>query len=578
MRRLRAPLILIIAIMAISVLGLTLVPGVPTDGRPSHLSFFHALYFMSYTATTIGFGEIPYTFSDQQRLWITFCIYLSVIGWAYTLGTVFSLLADRNLQQAIRTQSFLRAVNDLREPFYLVCGYGETGRLICDALDSLGYRAVVVEIDENKIGELDLESYRADVPALCADASNPEILKYAGLTHPNCTGIMALTNSDATNLAIAIAARLLARKVPALCRAESPDTAANMASFGTRHIINPFEKFSGYLALALHAPAAWQLLTWLTGLPGTTVERHRNPPHGEWIVCGRGRFGQMLIEVMERECIPVTIIDRQGPPVTTPRWIQGDGTGAAALQAAGVMQAAGIVAATSNDVDNLSIAVTARELNPSLFVILRQNQYANRGLFEAFNHDINVVPSQIIAHECLAILTTPLLVPFLNEVRQRDESWCRDLIERLTARLGWEVPAVWSERINLSRAPALYRLLMKGRTITLEALLRSPSGRDDALACEVLLVDRDDDDHIVTPDEDVEIRPGDELLLVGSTGAREEFRLLVSNENALAYVLTGEDLPGGWIWERLAARRSASSPTGPAVTPRRRARPPPPQS
>jgi hypothetical protein len=44
-----------------------------------------------------------------------------------------------------------------------------------------------------------------------------------------------------------------------------------MASFGTRHIINPFEKFAEYMALALHSPAAYNLLLWLTGLPGTTV-------------------------------------------------------------------------------------------------------------------------------------------------------------------------------------------------------------------------------------------------------------------------------------------------------------------
>lgn len=170
---------------------------------------------------------------------MVFSIYMSVFCWAYTLGTVFALLSDRNLRQAIATQRFVREVRRLREPFYLVCGYGETGRLICHALDRMGLRSVVLEIDEAKVGEIDLHSFAADVPALCADASNPELLGYAGLTHPNCAGVIALTNNDATNLAIAIAARLLAPKLPALCRAEHRETSANMASFGTRHIINP---------------------------------------------------------------------------------------------------------------------------------------------------------------------------------------------------------------------------------------------------------------------------------------------------------------------------------------------------
>ena len=554
MRRLRAPLILLIVLFAVAVLGLTLAPGPVVDGKPSYLSFFHAFYFISYTATTIGFGEIPYTFSDQQRLWVVISIYLSVIGWAYTLGSVFNLLADRSLRQAIAMQGFVRAVRRLREPFYLVCGYGETGRLICQALDRMGVRAVVIEVDENKIGELDLHAYAADVPALCADASNPETLEFAGLTHPSCIGVIALTNDDATNLSIAISARLLAPRLPALCRAEHVATADNMASFGTRHIINPFERFSETLALSLHAPKASQLLGWLTGVPGSEVEQRRDPPRGQWIVCGHGRFGRQMVSAMDSEAVPVTIIDLDPKPDGVHRWVQGDGTVAEALRRAGVETATGIVCGTSSDTDNLSIAVTARDLNRELFVILRQNHESNRALFDAFDADITVVPSRVIGHECIAILSTPLLVPFLDEVRARDEDWCGTQLDRLTDRLGWTVPEIRSERINLSRAPALYRRLMKGQTVTLDMLLRSPSDRARRLDCEVLFLDRDDDDHVLMPAPDATIRAGDELLLAGSRAALNDIGLIIANEHTLAYILTGEDLPGGWVWEKLARR------------------------
>lgn len=557
MRRLRAPLILLISIIAFSVLGLTLSPGVDAEGRVHYLSFFHAFYFISYTATTIGFGEIPYQFSDQQRLWVTLCIYLSVVGWAYTVGTVFSLLADRSLRQAVQTQRFMRAVRRLREPFYLVCGYGETGRLICSALDRLGHRAVVLELDEDKIGEVDLHGYTADVPALAANAANPETLRLAGLTHPYCAGVIALTNDDSANLAIAIAARLLAPRLPALCRAESAETAANMASFGTRHIINPFVKFGDYLGLALQSPAAWQLLIWLTGLPGTTVAHHREPPRGKWILCGHGRFGRIVVQALDRKGVPLTIIDRHPPEDIDHRWVQGDGTGTQALEAAGIKDAVGIVAGTRSDVDNLSIAVTARELNRELFTVLRQNHYSNHALFDAFDADFNMVPSEIIAHECLAILTTPLLVPFLEEIKRRDEQWCDWLLKRLTGRFGWDVPTVWSERLNLSGTPALYRRLMAGEDISLDALLRAPHNRNEYIACEVVYMQRDDDDHLVMPRGDTIVRPGDELLLVGRPRARSDLALCLANEHALTYVLTGEDLPGGWIWEKLAGRRKA---------------------
>ena len=80
LRRLRAPLIALIVIYAVAIAGMVTIPGVDAQGRVWHVSFFHAFYVVSYTATTIGFGEIPYPFTDAQRLWVIVVIYLSVIG------------------------------------------------------------------------------------------------------------------------------------------------------------------------------------------------------------------------------------------------------------------------------------------------------------------------------------------------------------------------------------------------------------------------------------------------------------------------------------------------------------------
>ncbi len=554
LRRLRAPLITLIVIFSVSVLGLTLAPG--RDG--SHLSFFHAFYFISYTATTIGFGEIPRAFSEQQRLWTLICIYMAVLGWTYTLGALIALLQDATIKSAFAAERFSRAVERIGEPFFLVCGYGESGRLICRALDRLGKRAVFIERDAERAGLIELHTYVADIPVLKADATQPANLRLAGLTRRNCIGVLALTNDDNVNLAVAISARLLAPKKPALARAETVEAAANMASFGTRYIINPFAKFAEYLALALHAPNTYHLLTWLTGLPGTKIERHRDPPRGKWVLCGFGDFGRVLVEAFDREEVPVIIIDREMSD-TNHRCVRGDGTGASVLEKANIHQAVGIVASTGNDIDNLSIAVTARELNPDLFVIVRMNRYANHELFEAFDSDVTVVPSEIIAHECLAVLTTPLLATFLEEIRSRDDEWSKTLLDRLIGRFDWDVPAVWSVRLNVSRAPALYRHLMRKGSMRLGELLRDPHDRSKPLAAEVLYLHRDDDDHLLEPDTDTPVRPGDRLLLVGRAEARGDFALTIQNDHTLAYVLTGNDLPGGIVWDYFARRRPGAS-------------------
>ena len=90
-------------------------------------SFFHAFYFVSFMATTIGFGEIPYEFTDAQRLWVSLSLYATVVSWIYAIGTILSLVQDKTFQAAIAENRFARHIRHMREPFHLICGYGETG-------------------------------------------------------------------------------------------------------------------------------------------------------------------------------------------------------------------------------------------------------------------------------------------------------------------------------------------------------------------------------------------------------------------------------------------------------------------
>ncbi|WP_374324522.1 TrkA family potassium uptake protein [Azonexus sp.] len=553
LRRMRAPIIALIVIYAISVVGLTLVPGVDAEGRPAPpLSFFHAFYFISYTATTIGFGEIPNAFSDAQRFWVIVCIYLSVVGWSYSLVTLIALLQDKGFQNTLTANRFMRRVRRLKEPFYLVCGCGETGSLICQNFDRIGQAFVVIEKDELRVEELDLLDFKTDTPALAADASLPDNLLLAGLQHPKCRGVLAVTNDELANLAIAIAVRLLAPKLPVIARARSQSVAANMASFGTDHIINPFERFADHLGQAITAPERFRLVELLTSLPGSPLPQPHRPPRGHWIVCGYGRFGQAVAARLREAGLTLTIVEPNG--ATGDEHVVGDGTEAATLRAAGIEQAVGIIAGSDNDVNNLSIAVTASELKPALFVVTRQNQAANNALFQAYGPEFAMVPSHIVAHESIAILTTPLLARFLGELKRRDEAWCRDLAGRLQAIGGDRTPTVWSIRLNASEAPAARQALMHGRPFRLGDILRDANDRASALPLSVLLIDRSDRIHLL-PDDDFELNAGDHLLLASHLGARRRLELALQNLNELAYVLDGETRPSGALWRILTPRK-----------------------
>ena len=550
LRRMRAPIIVLIVIYAISVVGLTLIPGIDADGRMSApLSFFHAFYFISYTATTIGFGELPGAFSDAQRLWVTICIYLTVVGWSYSVVTLIALLQDKGFQNTLTTNRFARRVLRLKEPFYLVCGCGETGNLIARTFDRIEQAFVVLEKDELRVEELDLQDFKTDTPALAADASVPDNLLLAGLKHPKCRGVLAVTNDEQANLAIAIAVRLLNPNVPVIARARSAAVTANMASFGTDHIINPFERFADHLALAVASPERFRLIELLTSLPESPVPEPHRPPRGHWILCGYGSFGRAVADRLRDTGITLTIIDPAAKDAD--QQFMGDGTEAITLRQAGIDQATGIVAGTDNDINNLSIAVTARELKPELFVVTRQNQAANSPLFTAFGADFTVLPSRIVAQETIAILTAPLLARFLEHVHKLDETQCRQLVERLQAECGDLTPAVWDIRLDGEEAPAITQALINSRPIQLGEIMRDGADRSCRLPIVPLLVERDADS-LLLPNETFVLQAGDRQLFASTLAARRDLELSLNNANELDFVLTGHENSGSLLGRMLA--------------------------
>ncbi|MBS1140942.1 MAG: TrkA-N [Proteobacteria bacterium] len=552
LRRMRAPIIVLIVIYAISVIGLTVVPGVDAEGKTTApLSFFHAFYFISYTATTIGFGEIPVAFSDAQRLWVTICIYLTVVSWSYSVVTLIALLQDKGFQNTLTTNRFNRRVRQIKQDFYLICGCGETGSLIARTFDHIDQPFVVIEKDELRVEELDLLDFKTDTPAIAADARLPDNLQLAGLKHPKCRGVLAVTNDEQTNLAIAIAVRLLNPEIPVIARSEQASVAANMASFGTDYIINPYERFAERLALAVSSPEHFRLIELLTSLPESPIPEALRPPRGHWILCGYGRFGHAVADRLRDTGITLTIIDPSAPDANPD--ITGDGTEAHTLHLAGIAQAKGIVAGSNNDINNLSMAVTASEIKPDLFVVARQNQAANSALFAAYDADFTVLPSRIIAQECIAILTAPLLARFLDRVQQLDEAQCQQLVARLHAECGGLTPVIWDNRLNATEAPATWQALMHDKRIRLGDILVDAADRQHQLPVVPLLVERGSD-YFLLPAGDFILQAGDQLLFASPLSAQRRLELTLRNANELDYVLTGKENSGSLLGKLLAAR------------------------
>jgi Trk K+ transport system NAD-binding subunit len=558
MRRMRAPLITLIVIFSISVVGLTLIPGVDPEGRVARITLFESFYFWSYTATTIGFGELPYPFTPAQRLWVTLAIYLSVIGWAYAIGSLLTLLQDRSFRQALALQRFTRKVAGLRQPFLLVVGYGRAGELLAKDFDALGQQLVVIDESSDRIDALDLGTYRADIPGLVADASNPHHLSAAGLDHPFCSGVIALTNDDQTNLAVTMTAALVRPDLPVISRTVSAAVEERMRAFGTPTVVNPFDRFGDHLRLALNAPASYQLLTWLEAGPGAELPERGSPPtDGRWVMCGYGRFGQEVTRDLRAAGLEVTIIEPASQEEEA-EVIVGDASEPTVLARADLDSAVGLVAGTDNDTTNLSMLATARRLNPRLFLAARQNRPTSAALFEAMDLDALLVPTEVVAHEVYAQISTPMLWRFIQEMPEKGDAWATDLIQRLRHNCGTQLPALWKVKLNREQAPALTGWLADGR-VTLGDLLRSPEDRDRRLQAVPLLLLRDGK-AVLSPDDDTVLAREDDLLFAGQSSERRELESTMVVDSTAAYVLFDQHIPSSWIWRKFSRRAALPTP------------------
>lgn len=532
LRRLRWPLALVIAAFAISVFGFTLIPGQDNEGNPYRMTPFDAFYVMAYTAPTIGFGETPYNFTVAQRMWMVVCIFMSVTIWAYSLGAAFALLQEPGFRKALSMQRFHRRVKNLREPFILIAGYGQAGRTLALALDQLGRRLVIIDEDPGRIDVLVADQLNSDAPSIDGDPRNPGILGLAGLGHPMCEGVMAMTDKDEMNLAVVMSTHLLRPDLPVITRCSERENLQRLTDFAPQAVINPYDRFGHYLVMALSKPVTYQLASWLLDEPGTPLPKlHTELASGRWMVAADGRFGAEIARDLRGAGLEVEIIDpNEGLP--------------------DVSQIVGFVAGAESDTTNLSLAAHARLENPDVYLSVRQKAVTTAPLLEAFQPDQVFVATDLVAFETLARVESPLFWGFIEHIHRQSDEWSATVRDAMVERLGEYSPTATRLQLDGRQAPAVCRWLDRGKTLTLGQLLSDPDDRDQKIDVFCSLLVRDGAMTYV-PSRDTELKVGDELGLLVRTKGNTVLSHNLYHDEAVEYLATGIEVPSTWLWRRI---------------------------
>lgn len=97
-----------------------------------------------------------------------------------------------------------------------------------------------------------------------------------------------------------------------------------------------------------------------------------------YIINGYGRIGSLIASEFQKRPVSFVVIERNEQKVLAlPQdfpIIHGDGTEEEVLQQAGIERARGLVTVLHSDADNLFVTLTARDLNPKLFIIARYEE------------------------------------------------------------------------------------------------------------------------------------------------------------------------------------------------------------
>jgi voltage-gated potassium channel len=97
-----------------------------------------------------------------------------------------------------------------------------------------------------------------------------------------------------------------------------------------------------------------------------------------YIVCGFGRIGKEICKILQEHHRPFIVIEKDEEESKSLDELQymrleGDAADDDVLQSAGIDRAKGLVSVVASDADNLYITLTARGLNPSLYIMARSS-------------------------------------------------------------------------------------------------------------------------------------------------------------------------------------------------------------
>jgi voltage-gated potassium channel len=217
--------------------------------------------------------------------------------------------------------------------------------------------------------------------------------------------------------------------------------------------------------------------------------KHIKRLKNHYIICGFGRIGEIIARQLKERDFSLVIIDKESD--LAPRldelgyyFITGDATRDEVLSEAGIERAKGLVAVVTSDADNVYTVLTARSLNPQLFIVARSEEPGSeKKLLRAGANRVES-PYQMGGQKMAHTILHPTVVTFMELAMKEGVDWSMEEI------------AV-------------------GQTSALLGVPLADSGIRQKLDLILVAIKRADGEMLFNPSHDTHILAGDTLIALG---------------------------------------------------------------
>ena len=140
-----------------------------------------------------------------------------------------------------------------------------------------------------------------------------------------------------------------------------------------------------------------------------------------YIVCGYGRMGKTICEGLVENDVAFVVVENSPAKIAqieAKGWlcVNGDATSDEALLKAGIERAKGLVAVIRTDAENVFASLSAKELNPNIFLVARAIDEGTEAKLKKAGADRVVKPYDLGGNRMVQLLLRPGVIDFIDGV------------------------------------------------------------------------------------------------------------------------------------------------------------------